>query len=119
MRQVTCHWIRRLSSEGHAVRGFRMPMEPVKWQDDPIHKTVAVTVLDTETGETVINSEWSPWYWAYGNGSCDCNRGALFGNEEGCGERRYYIVAVDGDESGYTLEEDYNNGRPAQPVERR
>lgn len=113
MRQVTCHWVRRrLSIEGLPVRGYRMPLEPLKQQDEPIHKTVTVTVLDTETGETHINSEWSPWYWAYGNGSCDCNRGALFENEEGCGERRYYIVAVEGDESGYTLDEDYNHLYP-------
>jgi hypothetical protein len=35
----------------------------------------------------------------------------LFGREEGCDQRRYYIVAVDGDESGYT-DEDYNDSYP-------
>lgn len=112
MRQVTCHWVRQMSIEGHVVRGFRMPLEPLKQQDDPIHSPVTVTILDTVTGETRTDSEWSPWYWAYGNGSCDCNRGALFGREEGCGQRRYYIVAVEGDESGYTLAEDYNDSYP-------
>lgn len=112
MRRVTCHWVRRMSIEGHAVRGFRMPLESLKHQDDPIHKAVTVTILDTVTGETRTDSEWSPWCWAYGNGSCDCNRGALFGREEGCDQRRYYIVAVSGDESGYTLAEDYNDSYP-------
>jgi hypothetical protein len=39
----------------------------------------------------------------------------LFGREEGCDQRRYYIVAVDGDESGYTLDEDYNDLYPPIP----
>ena len=80
--------------------------------DSPIHRSVTVTVLDSVTGETRTDSQWSPWWWAYGNGSCDCNRGALFDRDEACGERRYYIVAVEGDDSGYTLEEDYNHGYP-------
>jgi hypothetical protein len=80
--------------------------------DDPIHSPVTVTILDTVTGETRTDSEWSPWYWAYGNGSCDCNRGFLFGNEHECEQRRYYIVDVEGDDSGYAIGEDYNHGYP-------
>lgn len=79
---------------------------------DPIHKRITVTILDSETGETRTDSQWSPWWWAYGNGSCDCNRAAVFGNDQGCGERRYYVVSVEGDESGYTIKEDYNHSYP-------
>jgi hypothetical protein len=81
--------------------------------NDPIHSQITVTILDAVTGETRVNSQWSPWWWAYGNGSCDCNRGLLFGNDEGCGENRYYIVAVEGDESGYAMDKDYNRLYPA------
>ena len=83
--------------------------------NDPIHSPVTVTIRDTVTGETRKDSQWSPWWWAYGNGSCDCNRAFVFGNDEGCGQRRYYIVAVEGDESGYTLDEDYNDSYPPIP----
>lgn len=80
--------------------------------DDPRYIPITVTILDTATGETRRDSQWGPWWWAYGNGSCDCNRAAVFGHEEDCGERRYYIVAVEGDESGYTPDEDYNHLYP-------
>jgi hypothetical protein len=82
---------------------------------EPQHRSITVTVLDTETGDTRTDSTGTPWYWAYGNGDCDCNRGALFGNDEECDERRYYIVAVNGDESGYEIGEDYNHGYPPLP----
>ena len=61
-------------------------------------KPVTVTVLDTVTGRTAIDSNWSREWWATGNGSCDCNRELLFGEDSdsdtclGC--HRYRIVAV-------------------------
>ena len=34
-----------------------------------------ITILDTKTGnKKVIETKFSPFWWAEGNGSCDCNR---------------------------------------------
>ncbi|MCP5018898.1 MAG: hypothetical protein GY938_27020 [Ketobacter sp.] len=34
-----------------------------------------ITILDTETGKKKnIDSAFSAYWWAEGNGSCDCNR---------------------------------------------
>lgn len=86
--------------------------------NDPQHKPITVTLLDTVTGKIRTDSLGTPWYWAYGNGDCDCNRSLVFDplqNEPECGESRYYIVAVEGDESGYEIGEDYNHGYPPLP----
>ena len=34
-----------------------------------------LTLLDTQTGETVdVESHYDAYWWACGNGACDCNR---------------------------------------------
>ncbi len=81
----------------------------------PQHRLVGVVIRDSQTGESRYVGAWTPWYWAYGNGSCDCNRSRVFGREDECAEKRYYIVEVIGDESGYELNEDYNGGYPPHP----
>ena len=36
---------------------------------------MTLTLLDTQTGETVdVDSPYDAYWWAEGNGSCDCNR---------------------------------------------
>jgi hypothetical protein len=80
--------------------------------DDPKHWPVGVTIRDSQTGEDRWVDGWTPWHWAYGNGSCDCNRATAFGRESKCEEKRYYIIEVVGDESGYELNDDYNAGYP-------
>jgi len=82
--------------------------------EDPQHSPVTVTILDTKTGETRTDPRFSPWYWTYGNGSCDCNRQLVFepdAEQPECGESRYYIVGVEGDAAGYEQEE-WNAGFP-------
>ena len=86
--------------------------------DAPQHRCVTVTILDTVTGETRKDSRHTPWFWAFGNGDCDCNRSLVFDpdlEEIECGEWRYYIIAVEGDETGYVIGEDYNHGYPPLP----
>lgn len=82
--------------------------------EEPRYSPITVTVLDSQTGETRINSEWSPWLWFEGNGSCDCNRRLLFEPDAAqaeCSSSRYYIVAVEGDTAGYEPPE-WNPGYP-------
>jgi len=77
---------------------------------------IGVEILDTETGERVkLPPDHSPYWWAEGNGSCDCNRRLLAfpdlddaafeaGEEQGCiGSKRFLIVATEGDTAGCTL----------------
>jgi len=72
--------------------------------------TVNVTILDTQTGKRVTTSALLGWadcdeyYWANGNGSCDCNREIIVkgidnsSDSSAClGCHRYLIVAVEGD----------------------
>lgn len=71
-------------------------------------------ILDTVTGATVeVDDGFSEFWWAEGNGSCDCNRERYFLPEEewqhrldkptcsGC--ERYLIIEADNNE--YTLQE--------------
>jgi hypothetical protein len=64
---------------------------------------ITVTILDTATQARVQDSDASFFWWADGNGSCDCNRELLFGNEtEGntcIGSQRYLIVGVNTDDN--------------------
>ena len=82
-----------------------------------------VTIKDLRTGETAVQEGFGGYYWAEGNGSCDCNRELLFGNVSEArhciGSNRYLIIkAVDEDHDEplnipYTLEElnsDYPTG---------
>lgn len=69
-----------------------------------------VKLLDTETGETIVEEDDSSiWYWLEGNGSCDCNRELAFreaiptGICLGC--KRFLVIDVDGDLDGYSREE--------------
>jgi hypothetical protein len=70
-----------------------------------------VTILDTQTGETVIDSSTHAFYWADGNGSCDCNREMLFGIDTEAGVclgcSRFLIIKHDYPD--YSLDE-FNSG---------
>lgn len=65
--------------------------------------SIKPTFLDIVTGKTVTVDQYMSgfdlWWWADGNGSCDCNRGLLFddANDESvcCGAHRYVAVDVD------------------------
>jgi hypothetical protein len=83
-----------------------------------------VTLLDTKTGERRDCSTWldgshlSFYFWAEGNGSCDCNRAIAFQQGEGkdyaeeqrldlglqpdicLGSKRWLVVDVSGDLEG-------------------
>lgn len=57
-----------------------------------------VKFLDTVTGEEGwTNYPFSVWWWAEGNGSCDCNRsGSAFDKEHPCTtDSSYRFIAVD------------------------
>ena len=69
------------------------------------------SLLDTKTGELIIATEMtsSLFWWADGNGSCDCNRAILFNKEQEVhkelaidenhclGHTRFIVVDVHGD----------------------
>ena len=55
-----------------------------------------IKLLDTQTGLTQwTDYPFSIWWWAEGNGACDCNRALEFGHEGHCGEKPYRYQAVD------------------------
>lgn len=69
-----------------------------------------VTLLDTKTGRRhETGDDFDPFWWAEGNGSCDCNRRLIMGQEttkpkEFCeGAERFLIVAASDD--SYSLRE--------------
>lgn len=74
-----------------------------------------VTIKDSQTGETATSEGFGGWYWSDGNGSCDCNRETLFGNNTTygtcLGSNRYVIIKAipedmdKEDHIPYTLEE--------------
>lgn len=74
-----------------------------------------VTLLDTKTGRRhETGDNYDPFWWAEGNGSCDCNRRLMMGEDtakpegycEGC--ERFLIVAANDDSySLRELNEDY------------
>lgn len=77
-----------------------------------------VTILDTETGKRYPGVDGGPdgWWWAEGNGSCDCNRSIFVGHrtaEAGycLGQKRYLIVEAE--DPSFTLLE-YNDGYPPE-----
>lgn len=98
------------------------------------------TLLDTETGETRGASQFKGWFWwAEGNGSCDCNRAIIFDKEDemearfpppdgvpddcgvcfGC--TRFIAVDVHGDLEGMSkaqILEDMNSEYPEELVRR-
>lgn len=50
---------------------------------DPRQRKISVTLLDTKTGRRVkTGEEHSSFFWAEGNGSCDCNRCHYFPGSE-------------------------------------
>jgi hypothetical protein len=102
---------------------------------EPRHDArIAVEILDTVTGERVkTKANHSPYWWAEGNGSCDCNRGDRFDLDETAwpdghvtvpdcsgglcsGAKRFLIVAVEGDMGGYELWE-FNEEYPPELIE--
>ena len=81
-----------------------------------MNKETNMVILDTKTGKQIkIKSECDGFYWAEGNGSCDCNRELFFDqdtNQGYClGEQRYLIIESDYD--NYTLNE-LNDGYPEE-----
>lgn len=89
------------------------------------------TILDTKTGVKVKATGWdySFFWWAEGNGSCDCNRVILFGRKAEkeleaihgvgiCfGNHRYIATDIHGDLEGLTKEEilmALNDGYPEE-----
>lgn len=74
-----------------------------------------VTIKDIVTGQVAVApwEEFDAFWWAEGNGSCDCNRQLAFDQDYygECKSERYLIVGVDGDTQGRTLE-DFNAGYP-------
>lgn len=80
---------------------------------------MTVTLLDTKTGARRDFSDYDPYWWAEGNGSCDCNRRIMMGVDlandkaedscEGCA--RFLVVGTDTDE--YTLAQ-LNDGYPKE-----
>lgn len=73
----------------------------------------AVTVLDTVTGKTATEAGLMGYWWAEGNGSCDCNREILFDihtSGDTCINCERYLI-IKHDYPNYTLNElnsDYN-----------
>ena len=92
-----------------------------------------MTLLDTQTNITkTFETRHRPWYWAEGNGSCDCNRASIMGCttemdaimrdahpeleswQSICyGRKRFLIIAADCVE--YTLME-LNENYPPEPM---
>lgn len=77
------------------------------------------TLLDTKTGQIVVPGEdWdsSLYWWAEGNGSCDCNRAIAMGIEDELqeelgladniclGSTRIIAIDVTGDLEGFSKE---------------
>lgn len=64
-----------------------------------------VTLLDTQTGKTLeVSNEANAFWWAHGNGCCDCNRSLLMEVETGLpdniceGKHRFLIIASNNNE---------------------
>ncbi len=81
-------------------------------RDDRHTRLLKVTVLDTQTGKIMEDDTHAEWYWTFGNGSCDCNRRMLFGEDlPDCGvcigAKRYLVVEVDGLDPGVDFNRDY------------
>lgn len=70
---------------------------------DELHdRPIRVTILDTETGKTAeVGLDYSAYWWAEGNGSCDCNRQIVmqgfYTDDVKCGNLRYLIISADTD----------------------
>lgn len=85
-----------------------------------------VTLLDTQTGETREVGGILDFWWAEGNGSCDCNREPYFGHNSGSdqciGAKRYLIIKAEPVTRpprvlGYTLAE-YNEDYPKELLDK-
>ena len=46
--------------------------------ETPNEQQIAITILDSVTGEIREDHRWTYWWWGGGNGGCDCNRQLLF-----------------------------------------
>jgi len=94
-----------------------------EWDYPPNYTPIAVTILDTKTGETHEEPpSFFTWWWGEGNGACDCNR--HFNSDEYpngvgyCrGHNRYLIIAVNPLIPGVTLEY-FNQDYPRELVEK-
>jgi hypothetical protein len=68
--------------------------------DDYHERLYCPTILDRVTGKThVTERAYSLFWWAEGNGSCDCNRGPTPNFDVECKCERFVVVDVDCDES--------------------
>jgi hypothetical protein len=67
-------------------------------------------VVDTATGRTytVATNMMPILWWHDGTMDCDCNRGALIGEDMTCGDGRYRVRCVD--DAGTVLYEDKEEG---------
>ena len=104
-----------------AINTLWVPGKPTYPISDTSAATViTVTILDTETGETVCSGDThfanrNYYYWAEGNGSCDCNRELVFpdGRETPAGrclgEKRYLIIKASAGNLDY-LNQSYPQG---------
>lgn len=71
-----------------AVKTWNLPPPvPRPIETDPRHdERITVELLDTETGERrTSENQFSAFWWAEGNGSCDCNRAGYFDVEHEAG----------------------------------
>ena len=83
--------------------------------------TFDVLLEDSVTGEkkwasSCFRKRFNAFWWADGNGSCDCNRELVFGHDtpgNTCHTGRYYVVETRGDLEGYVLD-DFNVGYPSR-----
>ena len=94
--------------------------------------TMYPVLLDTETGEKHEASQFTGWFWwAEGNGSCDCNRAIVFDKEDELEEKfgegvcpggtRFIAVDVHGDLEGMSkaqILDDFNSEYPEELVRR-
>lgn len=83
---------------------------------------VGVTLLDTQTGRTAPGANgYNAYHWAYGNGSCDCNRATPFLGLQPAGtcagQLRFLVVGVEPMPEGSDLVE-FNLGYPTDLLNR-
>jgi hypothetical protein len=95
-----------------------MLAEDERNQERYFNDPVTVTILDTETEETVETTEYTAAWWATGNGSCDCNRSLRFSADlhtATCGNSRYIITAIEGYDISLA---ELNEGYPDEVLQR-
>jgi hypothetical protein len=73
------------------------------WAQNGGRMTIAITLLDTRTGQqTTITEDWdsldaAEFYWEEGNGSCDCSRRVVLGEAPSaveCGDELIEVADI-------------------------